>query len=647
MTALDAELAVSADGTTVTLTVTGRPAATAKVAGDLDVAHFAGALDRRMPADTRAGLGRTLFDAVIRDETARLWAELEEDGSPLRLRLHLPPPLRALPWELLASGTDRLALRRASTLWRGVPPRPGDPIDGPLRVLVVVCNPTDRQVLGDEELAGLTGAAAEHPAYAHVEIVDGPDRDRLTKEIDRLRPHVLHFIGHGMPRVPGRAAALAFNWVTAGESRGTVWELPSTEIGLLVSEQWVPRLVVLNACRTAADPLDQVGGVGEAFLRAGAGAVVAMQADVESPAAADFAAHFYRGVFAGAGLDRAVAAARTEMARTSGDTGEWAMPVLTCRLDPADVLRTSFRRLPDEIAGLVGRPEYAMMRNFLDHASGRRDAWWALDPPEGEPRSLLVVGGRSSNPHKPTGKTWFTRCCLLTYFLRGYRVTYVDVGVPLARPDGEPARTKTWLHVLRMIREACTAPEQAEPLPASAFAGFEEVFDRLAGTPDGAAGQWWRFDENRPRAAEHRDRILDAFRTALAAAAAERPHVIALDNAEQILPESFDGAIYPGLLRPVGAGRGGVRVMLVGKADWLAERLPVRDEAYWGPLVTIGDFQAAQMMRLARDYCRRRGFDFHQLERVFQVMSEVEPQTWVTRFNEVLVALGLIRAVES
>jgi hypothetical protein len=642
---LDAELAISADGTAVTLTMTGRPPASAQITDQLDAGLFEGALDRRTPAETRAKLGRLLFEAVIRDDTARLWAELAEIRSPVRLRLRLPPRLRDLPWELITSGNDRLALLRGRTLWRGVPPEPGDPIEGPLRVLVVICNPADRQVLADEELAGLTGAAAEHPAYAHIEIIDGPGQDELPAEIDRLRPHVLHFIGHGMPRVPGRAAALAFNWATGDEPRGKVWELLSDQIQHLVTGEWAPRLVVLNACRTAADSADQLGGVGEAFLAAGAGAVVAMQADVESPAAAHFAGLLYQGIFAGQDLDRVVAAARTQMARTTGETGEWAMPVLSCRIDPADVLRTCFRRPADEVAGLAARPEYQMLRNFLDHTTGRRDAWWAFDPLQGAARSLLVVGGRSGNPYKPTGKTWFTRCCLLTYFLRGYRVTYVDLGKPLARPDGEPVRTKNWLHVLRMIREACTAPEQAEPLPAAAFAGFEELFDRLAGAPD-PGGQWWRFDENRPRAAEHRDRILDAFRSALVEAATDRPHVIALDNAEQMLPESFDDAIYPGLLRPVAAGRGGVRMMLVGKADWLAERLPLRDDAYWAPTVTIGDFQAAQMMRLARDHCRRRGLDFRRLERVFQVMSEYQPAPWVTWFNEVLVTAGQIRGVE-
>ncbi|AEV82926.1 hypothetical protein ACWT_1907 [Actinoplanes sp. SE50] len=641
MSTVDAELAVAADQRTVTLTVAGRPPATATITGVLDPAHFDGALDRRIPAETRGKLGRELFDAVIREDTARLWNEVDEDGTPLRLRLRIPPPLRGLPWELLASGADRLALRRGGTLWRGGPPRAGAEVDGPLRVLVVVCNPTDRQVLGDEELAGLTGAAAECPARAHIEIVDGPDRDRLAKEIDRLRPHVLHFIGHGMPRVPGRAAALAFNWVTAGRPQGAGWELASTEVGLMMSDDWTPRLVVVNACRTAADALDQVGGVAEAFLRAGAGAVVAMQADVESPAAATFAGLLYQGIFAGLGLDRAVAAARTELARTTGDTGEWAIPVLTCRTDPADVVRTGFRRPAEQIAGLTARPEYQMLRNFLDHAPGRRDAWWALDPLTATPpRSLLVVGGRSGNPHKPTGKTWFTRFSLLTYFLRGYRVTYVDLGVPLARPDGEHALTKTWLHVLQMMREACTDPGQAEPLPAAAFAGFDALFGTLAGEPAGWSGERWRFDENRPRAAEQRDRILDGFRTALAAAAGDRPHVIALDNAEQVLPESFDSAIYPSLLRPVAAAGGGLRLMLVGKADWLAARLPGRDQAYWGPVVTIGDFEAPQMMRLARDYCRRRGLPFELLKPVFGAICGVSPQAWVTRFDEVLDVIG-------
>jgi hypothetical protein len=689
---VDADLSVAADGTgggyVVMLTIdchdgvgrTGEREATVQLSSELaaiaddpsgrGALPYTQALDRRAARSAREAAGDRLFAGMVHGDVAGLWTQLEQAAAAnhqVRIRLDVRPPmLKALPWELLRNGSW-VFLRPNMSLWRGPVPVRVDSADaGPLKVLVVVCNPHEMQILGDDELSRVAGALANKLAQTHVEILDGPDRTKLGEEIDRLRPHVLHFIGHGMPRVPGSTAGLAFNWRptqgSAGGAPSVGWDLRGDEVGLLLSA-WAPRLVVVNACRTADDPLDQVGGFAEAFLGAGARAVLSMQADVESPVAAQFATGLYEGLGKLAPLDRIVTEARIGMARSTpgtGDTGEWAMPVLACRTDPADVLRITFDRPPESISLLCRRMEYSRLRHFLNRSAERRAAWWAFDPPLAEPRrrSLLVIGGRSNTEAEPTGKTWLTYWCLLTYFLRGNRVTYVDLAAKLRhRPPGQDVdrrvETKEWLDVIRVIRDACVDDRQPEPLLPSAFAAFNASLNALVrgpmstreterAVPEVVQDEMQPFDDDRARAADCREQIMAEFRSALRAASVDRPHVIALDHADAILREHFDAYIYPNLIRPIAESpQSSIRLVLVAPGDWLRGRLPADDDELWQPSVSLGDFEADQFMRLARDYCRRHGRDFTRLEGLFTAMRAVSAgPVSVTTFDKLIQLVG-------
>jgi len=645
-------------------------------------APYTAVLDRRAARAAREEVGNQLFAALVHDDVAELWADLERveaGGDQVRLRLDIQPRmLKALPWELVRNG-NWVSLRKNVSLWRGSAPVPVEHADtGPLRLLVVVCNPQDLQILGDDELSRVAGALADKLGRMHLEILDGPEREQLRRKIDQLRPHVLHFIGHGMPRVPERPAALAFNWVprqaTGVPMRRAQWDLGSDEVGLL--SQWVPRLVIVNACRTADEPMDEVGGFAEAFLEAGTRAVVSMQADVESPAAAQFATALYEGLSNLLPLDRIVADARRRIRMDIGDSGDWAMPVLAVRTDPADVLRITFDRPAESIAVMCGRKEYSRLRHFLDRSAERRMAWWAFDPPPAEfpGRSLLLIGGRSATGAVPTGKTWLTHWCLFTHFLRGHRVTYVDLARVLRyRPaDQDEIRevvTKDWLDVIRVIRDACTDVGQPEPLPQAAFAAFNGSLNALVRGPLMTVAEdqplhvvvpdeMRSFDDNRTSAAQCREQIMTEF-LAVLRAASDRQHVIALDNADSILRESFDAYVYPGLIRPIAesldpaesresSGRSPlpVRLVLVAPGDWLNARLPAADSHLWAP-VALGDFESAQFMRLARDYCRRHGLDFTDLvQNYFAAAQAMNPagSVPVTKFDELAKAAGLAPA---
>ena len=336
----------------------------------------------------------------------------------MRVRVDVRPPrLRALPWELLRSDGNWLFLQSNISAWRGPEPLSAtDPDTGPLRVLLVVCNPLDHRVLADDELAMITGELASRLGQAFVEILDGPSRPGLSAEINNIRPHVLHFIGHGMPRIGDSDPELHFNWIR-GQSAGQGadvqrWGLVSDDIAYLYPADWRPRLVVINACRTASDPLDPIGGFAEAFLAAGTRAVVSMQADIESPAAVLFSAALYKGLGDFVPLDEIVAGARRRLrvdSMDSGDNGEWALPVLAANTDPADALRVCFTQKASASC-ISGRYEYDQLRGFLDRSEERRDAWWALDPqPERPPRGRYSSSAadrlRSQGRARPGSRT--------------------------------------------------------------------------------------------------------------------------------------------------------------------------------------------------------------------------------------------------
>ena len=599
-----------------------------------DTASFGKMLDLATPSRDRKAAGERLFGTAFQGKVAELWSQLRPRvaaDQPLRVRLDIQPArLRALPWELLFGLQEWIFLQKNTYTWRG--PEPQSPPEGeekgPLRVLVVVCNPLDWRLLGNQELAGITGSLAGQLSKIHLEILDGPDFERLSREIDRLKPHVLHFIGHGMPRVAGQDAEIAFNWEpreqgASGTSQAQ-WEMSREAVGQLAD--WAPPLVIINACRTAEDPYAPVGGLSEAFLAAGARAAVSMQADIQSAAAVRFSAALYRGLARLAPLDQAVAQARLQLVRHSRNTGEWALPVLAAHTDPADVLRICFAPTTSSISGVCERREYGQLRGFLDRSSERRNAWWALDPQPEHPsaQTLLVIGGRPVNRDDRPGKTWLTRWCLMTHFLRGCRVTYVNLADPLRYTDPDTSqqrqvKTKDWLDVVRVVREACLSGEQLEPLPAEAFGEFnsslnvlvggEAKTDRAGSKPGPVPDDWRSFNNDRRHALERAQRVCSEFLAALRAAADGRPHVIALDNVDRILPEAFDMSVYPWLIRPVAEDpRSMIRLVLVGSDEWLEPRLPAADRGPWTWLHLEG-FESSQFMRLTWDYCQRQGLE--------------------------------------
>ena len=253
--------------------------------------------------------------------------------------------------------------------------------DDRLRILVVVSNP---RIPGMTELDGgeivdvLLGLDASR---FHTNQVTRPTRAQLRDEIERLEPHVIHYIGHGRPN----ELALQKDAATIDEEqedyedriqRGerppppseAEWVDAFTACGLLpagLDRNAPARLVFLHACEGATPDITRASLEGFAGLARqlasgpGVNGVVAMQYTISVSDAEVFAQAFYRYVCDGLPIDEAVTAARKDFAETpisgrqSWDDRSFGTPVTYLRRDDPIVVRHR-RAQPDD--GSAGQP---------------------------------------------------------------------------------------------------------------------------------------------------------------------------------------------------------------------------------------------------------------------------------------------------
>jgi len=299
---------------------------------------------RRLDAPELAaakGFGARLYEAAFSGPVdATLLRSLEvarARGAGLRVRLRLSdaPQLAELPWELLYDRARNrfLCLSERTPVVRLLEvPDPVVPVAvaPPLRVLVVICAPSDYPGLAvEEEWSRLAGAVAPLVQAGLVELVRLPTGtlSGLRRSLRREVWHVLHFVGHGGFDPVSRDGVLLFE-----DEVGRGRRVSGQDLGMLVHGRDL-RLVVLNACEGArADPADPFAGVAQSLLQQGVPAVVAMQFEITDAAAVVFAQELYEAVTDGCPIDAAVSAAR-QAVYLDGNQVEWATPVLHLRGD--------------------------------------------------------------------------------------------------------------------------------------------------------------------------------------------------------------------------------------------------------------------------------------------------------------------------
>ena len=240
----------------------------------------------------------------------------------LRIMLQiLAEELQGLPWETLyhpVQGMEELlCVSRRSPLSRYVDATvpPSLKVALPLRILVCVAEPRDLPAAGGEAEVGAIHKALEALSgrgLVEMCLVRNTQRDPLRRALDEFRPHLFHFVGHGVRN--GSVSHLALE-----RADGTT-DLLSADLLLdLLGRPGSVRAAVLNACKSDAIAL--------ALARRGM-AAVGMQHAFRSEAAVCLCRSLYEALASGAPFDAAVNGARFAVRLECGaDRRDWCVPV--------------------------------------------------------------------------------------------------------------------------------------------------------------------------------------------------------------------------------------------------------------------------------------------------------------------------------
>jgi LysM repeat protein len=245
------------------------------------------------------------------------------------------PELGRLPWEFLYSPekddflfSDRM---KPVVRWLDVDePTPTLKISPPLRVLIAFASPGGVAPLQiGEELARLDDALMPLTKRGLISIttLEHTTLERLDEALLNVRPHVLHFIGHG--DFNGGDGLLLLESETPDRAPDP---LTGRRLGVLLRNHLnTLRLVFLNSCVGATvSPVDPFGGIAQTLIRRGVPAVIAMQFVIPDKAAIELSRHFYRYLAAGQPVDTALTSARAFLF-ARGYEVEWGAPALHMR----------------------------------------------------------------------------------------------------------------------------------------------------------------------------------------------------------------------------------------------------------------------------------------------------------------------------
>ncbi|MBI4670283.1 MAG: CHAT domain-containing protein [Chloroflexi bacterium] len=285
-------------------------------------------------------LGARLYNAVLSGDVRTCWqrcldeARRRDCGLRIRLRLSAVPELAELPWEFLydSAANQFLALSNRTPLVRYVDlPQSILPlaIKPPLRVLVMISNPTDWDELDVEQERSKLEHALKHLTQGGLVILEFLQDATLESLQHRLRQntfHLFHFIGHGGFDENHRDGLLVLC-----DENGRGRRVTSQRLGTILTDHSSLRLVILNACEGARSAReDHFTGVAQTLMQKGIPAVIAMQYDVSDHVAIAFSQEFYAALVDGYPVDAAVSEARKTVYGQGNDVA-WGIPVLYMR----------------------------------------------------------------------------------------------------------------------------------------------------------------------------------------------------------------------------------------------------------------------------------------------------------------------------
>jgi hypothetical protein len=286
-------------------------------------------------------VGSRLWDTLMQGAVRELWiaarADIEQERvEGLRLRLDLQPPsVAALPWEslydpdrgVIFAAHPHFALVRVATIYRHVGPSRRLQVPLPLRVLIAAPDDPTNAIDSEREIAEICqimknlGTGSDGNDLVQVEKLTGTFTiTDLRIKLAKVKPAILHFIGHGEPD------GLRL-W-----QRGRPVLCPAQSLRAVMERSPSVKLAFLNSC-LAARPVGPhpFAGVAAQLLQAGVPAIIAMQYAIRDDAAIDFAHFLYEELIGGpcpGAIDLAMSAARSGLYAANPGDFSFGTPVL-------------------------------------------------------------------------------------------------------------------------------------------------------------------------------------------------------------------------------------------------------------------------------------------------------------------------------
>jgi hypothetical protein len=302
------------------------------------------------PAPNLVALGQQLhsglFQGNLRDSWTCAQGIAQHRREVLQLRLGLKDRrLPRLPWEVLhaddrplATGTD-VVFSRYHTGTSLLKPTRIVPSSGPLRILMAIASPSDRDSLQlkrevlhlQQELQNRTANPLKNNLHApeiQLTILEQPDREQLTQALEQGHYQVLHYAGHS--NLGSRGGELYL----VSSRTGLTETLSGDDLaGLLVNNGI--QMAVFNSCRGAyGDPSDLAEdsperNLTEALVKRGIPAVLAMAESIPDDVALTLTRLFYRNLNQGYPVDLSLSRARAGLITAYGSHQlYWALPIL-------------------------------------------------------------------------------------------------------------------------------------------------------------------------------------------------------------------------------------------------------------------------------------------------------------------------------
>lgn len=298
--------------------------------------------------------GKELFRTVMPEDIRDLFSQsagiARAQSKILRLRLHLESAaLMHLPWELLYSQGDFLAINNSYAICRYLPvdnPRLALPIELPLRILVVVSAPDEVPPLDYEtEKRNIESGLETMLGTRSVELVYELDanREQLLNRMQNDVVHVLHFVGHG-----AYEADRGFVYLEGAGNRPDPIE--GNQFAEILAAGNSLRLVTLNACSTAFEHAQRgFSSVASLLVRKGVPAVIAMRNAIDDRVAVAFSKHLYGTLAGGESVDVALTRTRQQLRQERGTSPvAFILPILHVSVPDAllfQVVSTRKKRL--------------------------------------------------------------------------------------------------------------------------------------------------------------------------------------------------------------------------------------------------------------------------------------------------------------